>query len=133
MGRTARRAAAAVRALGAGLAARRGEAGPVAVPVGAWRDDDRPGLDPIVLANPALAAYAAQLRAKRGVVAAPRRGLPLVTRRERSAVGTATTPGGLARAAVPTDRPEDPDVTSLVSTRRTPTTPTGAPTARRSR
>lgn len=120
IGRAARAAQRTTSLHGVGLTAHLDEAGPGGVPPGLWpAAADEVALDPIVAANPALAAYAAQLRAKRGDDrAAPVRGLPLTVRRNRSAVGPDALPGALARRAVPTDAPQDPDVVAAVRGRR---------------
>ena len=129
IGRAARAAQRTTSRQGAGLATHLDERGPGGVPPGLWPTAAAEvALDPIIAANPALAAYAAQLRAKRGDDrTTPVRGLPLTVRRNRSAVGPDALPGGLARRAVPTDAPQDPDVVAAVRGRRPagPTLPDG--------
>ena len=116
LGTVARTVTRATARRGAGLAVHLGQDGPGAVPAGCWPGVAGPApVDPIIAANPALVAYAAQLRARReGRTQATPTGLPLTVRRDRGSAGPDALPGALARRSVPTDAPVDPDVTTAV-------------------
>lgn len=119
---TAGRAAEALRTgLHVGLRQRLGELQTVEGPWGLWRtagDESTPQQLP----NRALARYAESLRRKRGPGRpVPVRGLPLVIRRRgATALAPRSGPGGLARALVPVDRPERPDVAAILRDGRRP-------------
>lgn len=115
VGEVARRADAFVAGVGVAASQRRTDPrppspeGPATLPWGLWsrsQADD----DTLLRLDPALAGYAAQLRARRAPVREPaRRGLPIVARRAGATEhGPGRGPGGLAASLRPVEQSVPP-------------------------
>lgn len=130
LGAAARAASSTAAVLGVGLERRSEDGQPVALPWGVAPRAEAAATDALFADNPALAAYAAALRQRRGDDAEPvLRGLPLLARRDGgTSRGRHTGPGGLARTAVPADATVPGDVAAAVSGDRKRQPPMPQPT-----
>lgn len=120
LGAAARAVTATAAVLGVGLERRAEDGQPVALPWGVVPRAEASAAEAHFADNPALAAYAAALRQRRGGDADPvLRGLPLLARRDGgTSRGRHAGPGGLARAVVPMDATVPADVAAAVSGER---------------